>query len=91
MSKCCYTKLVQYIFHTCPVCALTQPGSQGIASADRELQGLASFPGHPGNEARHGHALWIINAPHTQTGTLMSQVVHNLQNIAYHIFSSLTT
>ena len=51
-------KLVQYIFHTCTVCALTQPGSQGTA---RAWHGLASFPGHPGNETRHGHALWIIS------------------------------
>jgi len=41
------------------VCASTHTGSQGIASADRAWHGLASFPGHPGNEARHGHALWM--------------------------------
>ena len=66
------------------MCALTHTGRQGIASAGRALHGLASFPGHPGNEARHGCALWIINAPHTHTDTLVLQVVHNQQNTAYH-------
>ena len=66
------------------MCVLTHPGRHGIASADRALHGLATFPGHPGNEDSHGQALWIINAPRTHTDTLMSQVVHNPQNTAYH-------
>jgi len=47
---------------------------------------ISPVPGHPGNEDSQGHALWIINGPHTDThtDTLMSQVVHNPQNTAYH-------
>ena len=57
-------------------------GRQGIASAGRALHGLASFPGHPENEAGQGRALCIITAPHTHTDTLMLQVIHNPQNTA---------
>ena len=66
--------IILYTSYTQSVCVLTHPGRHGIASADGVWYGLASFPGHPGNEDSHGRALWIINAPHTHTDTLMSQV-----------------
>jgi len=81
-----------YTSYTQSVCVLTHPGRHGIASADGVWYGLASFPGHPGNEDSHGRALWIINAPRTHTDTLMSQVgtKHYIRTILCYYVSHLS-